>query len=106
MNKRAPWESVYHLPEAPSPPYRGPNPDRSGPDGKGIDPRIQSSEDLQVFLREVVGHLSSLKILVWGSPCMSMPPSVFQALMQTTNLKRLGLILQVGRAAQYTPLHR
>lgn len=81
-------------PYTPRPPYQGPNPDRCGPDGNGMDARIKSPEDLKRVIGELVGSLISLEVFVWYSTCTAMPTSVFDALTKATNLRKLRVVAQ------------
>lgn len=73
-------------------PYRGPNLDRSGPDGNGEDSRIKSPDDFNSCLGEIAARLSSLEVLVWACPAALLPSSVFEALRHGKKLKKLNLL--------------
>lgn len=65
------------------------NPDRSGPDGVGQDPRIKSPKDFNQALDEIVPRFSCLTSFNWQCEATPMPLRVFQALQKAQPLTRL-----------------
>lgn len=86
-----------HLPNDPHDAYRGPNLDRSGPDGQGEDPRIKNADDYNACVSEVVGRLSALKVFSWRSPVSPVPASIMDGLKKANKLSMLSLLLQESR---------
>lgn len=78
--------------------YDAPRTGVDGPDGKGEDCLIKSSQQLADSFTEIVSQLSSLEIFRWTSYVTPMPAGVCAALAKIQTLASLDITLSTERS--------